>query len=67
MRHIGARYAPPAHQRLAVSRPVSGPPVAVIMVLAALVALGVPASAPNHSGAADPSAWAVVSGSLATF
>jgi hypothetical protein len=66
-RHPSAGHAPPAHQRLAVSRPVAGVPAAVMMVLAALAVLAAPASTPTRPGAADPPMRAVVSGSLAAF
>ncbi len=59
-----ARHAPPAHQREAVSRPVTGVLAAVTVML---VALACPASTPIGPGAAGPPVRAVVRGSLAAL
>lgn len=59
---LTARHAPPAHQRVAVSRPVAGVLAAVVVVL---VVLACPINTPIGPGAAGlPIQW-VVSGSLA--
>lgn len=62
--HLTAGHAPPARQRLTVSRPVAGVLAAVMVVLVALTCL---AGTPIGPGAADPPMRAVVSGSLAAF
>jgi hypothetical protein len=60
---LTARHAPPARQRVAVSRPVAGVLAAVVVVL---VVLACPINTPIGPGAGPPIQW-VVSGSLAAF